>query len=214
LFALAHQAADDFFEIVLVAVLGYGFGALKLLRPLFERVVDALYLLRHPEETQDYNDYADVDTWRLINHATDTGTKGKGFITDKQLDEARNAYERAKPRFMATGAKRERGSWARMDLAARARDVGLGTFYGGGAFWPTMLLHTTRLGLEMRLDASANGLAFTHRPEPAHADRALAYAHILLVQLVVKCNAYFGWAIDTATLIDDVEKCWAGFDAR
>ena len=32
-FALGHQAADDFSDIVLLAVHGYGMGAVKLLRP-------------------------------------------------------------------------------------------------------------------------------------------------------------------------------------
>ena len=49
IFGLAHQAADDFYDVVLLGTHGYGIGAQKLLRPLYERVVSALYLIEHPE---------------------------------------------------------------------------------------------------------------------------------------------------------------------
>lgn len=48
-FAVEHQVADDFFDIQLLAVQGYGMGAVKLLRPLYERVVTALYLIKYPD---------------------------------------------------------------------------------------------------------------------------------------------------------------------
>ncbi len=59
-FGLAHQAADDFYDVVLLGTHGYGIGAQKLLRPLYERVVSALYLIEHPDEVQYFNDYADI----------------------------------------------------------------------------------------------------------------------------------------------------------
>jgi hypothetical protein len=42
-----HQAVDDFYDIVLLAAHARGFGAMKLLRPLYERVVTALHLMRN-----------------------------------------------------------------------------------------------------------------------------------------------------------------------
>jgi len=71
-----------------------------------------------------------------------------------------------------------------------------------------MLLHTTRLGLEVRLDTSAAGYAFTHGPRPAEADQALGYAHAFVVQLLHACNGFFRWGLDLDPLIDDAEKCW------
>jgi hypothetical protein len=49
--------------IVLLATHGYGIGAMKLLRPLYERVVSALYLMDHPDEVRDFADYADIHAW-------------------------------------------------------------------------------------------------------------------------------------------------------
>jgi hypothetical protein len=46
-FGLGHQVADDFFDVLLLAVHGYGMGAVKLLRPLYERVVTAPRRGRH-----------------------------------------------------------------------------------------------------------------------------------------------------------------------
>ena len=51
-FGLAHQAADDFYDVVLLGTHGYGIGAQKLIRPLYERVVSgvAKVLKNRPRE--------------------------------------------------------------------------------------------------------------------------------------------------------------------
>src|SRR5207244_7506437 len=72
-FGLGHQVADDFFDIVLLAVHGNGMGAVKLLRPLYERVVTALYLMKYPEEVNAFNAYADIKVGRFIHRAQKDG---------------------------------------------------------------------------------------------------------------------------------------------
>jgi Family of unknown function (DUF5677) len=212
-FFLGHQAADDFFDILLLAVYGHGVGAMKLLRPLYERVVTALYLIKHPDEVEDFNHYADVDAWRLVKHARQAGVNLNTFMTETEIAGIRKAYDNVKPRFTKPGQKRERGSWAQKDLAARANAVGLGKFYGGAAFWPTLLLHTTRTALESRLDASTGGLAFKHGPQRDRADRAIRWAHALIVQLLHASDQFFEWNLDMAPLLRDLDDCWRNVDA-
>ncbi|MGH9576916.1 MAG: DUF5677 domain-containing protein, partial [Terriglobales bacterium] len=147
-FGLAHQAADDFFDVVLLATHGHGIGAQKLLRPLYERVVSALYLIEHPDEVQDFNDYIDLDTWHAIINAKRAGVDPVSFLGQAQYDQAEKAYKDAKARFTLPGSKRARPSWAQKDLAQRAEavsveGVGLDKLYGSCGFWPTILLHTT-----------------------------------------------------------------------
>ncbi len=192
-FFLGHQAVDDFYDIVLLAVHGYGVGALKLLRPLYERVVTGVYLMKYP----------DVHSWRVLQDAKTRGVDVTRWVSADQLAEVEAAYERVKKRF------KKRGSWTTKHLKRLADEAGLGDFYGGGWFWPTMLLHTTRVALEERLTVSIDGsLAFSHEPKRDQADRALAYAHILIVQHLYACNQFFEWGIDMVRVLHDTETCW------
>jgi len=214
-FFLAHQAAEEFFDIVLLAVHGQGLGALKLLRPLYERVVTAVYLMEHPEDVQVFNEYADVHARKVINHARDAGVDLTAWVSAERMADVEAAYQKVRARFRETlcakcGTTRDQGSWTKKSLKALADDIGLAKLYGGASFWPTMLLHTTRVGLEARLDSSANGLVFQHGPRRDDADRALGYAHALIVQLTVACNRFFGWSLDTGPVERDAETCWGG----
>lgn len=204
---LGHQAAEDFFDIVLLAVHGQGGGALKLLRPLFERVVTAVYLMKHPEDVQDFNDYADVHARKVINHARENGVDLTEWVTAERVAEVEAAYQRVKERF------KDQQSWTKKNLKVLADEIGLGSLYAGAAFWPTMLLHTTRVGLEARLDTSGGSLAFHHGPRREDADRALGYAHALIVQLLYACNQFFEWGLDVKPLLDDAAACWDNVEA-
>ena len=214
-FELGHQAIDDFDDIVLLATHGYGIGAFKLLRPLFECVVNALYLIKRPHEVQNFNDYIDIDSWRAITYARRVGVDPAAFMSGQgQLDAAEKAFKDAKTRLTRPGAKGARPSWAQKDLAQRAEAVGLGSHYGTCAFWPTMFLHTTGMSLEARLTATANGARlFTHGPTRDEADSALKHAHDLIVFLLHACNDFYAWGLDCAPFQQAVLRCWPNSDA-
>ena len=119
-FGLAHQAADDFYDVVLLGTPGYGIGAQKLIRPLYERVVSALYLIEHPDEVQDFNDYADIDAWHVITNAKRVGVDPASIMGQERYDQVEKAYKDAEARFTRSGSKSARPSWAQKDLAQRA----------------------------------------------------------------------------------------------
>jgi len=219
LFGLAHQAADDFFDLVLLATHGYGIGAQKMLRPLYERVVSALYLIEHPEEVQDFNDYADIDAWHVLTNAKRVGVDPVSVMGQEKYDQLEKAYKAAEARFTRSGSRRARPSWAQKDLAQRAAEVkvvgaggqtvALDKLYGACGFWPTMLLHTTNVSLEARLTPTATGgRAFIHEPTRVEADIALKCAHDLIALLFHKCNEFFSWDLDVSQLAQDVLRCW------
>lgn len=201
IFGLGRLAVEDFFEILLLAVNGYGFGSLKLLRPLYERVVTAVYLMRHPDEAQDFVDFAYVNQRKLLNHAKDGGVDVTKYATPEQLAELEAEYQRVKDRF-------RRDYWSDKNLKIQADEVGLGDLYGMAAFWPTLHLHTTRAALDARLEISAERAVFKAGTQRKEADQALGYAHILIVQLLHACNEFFGWGLDMAGVLVDVERCW------
>jgi hypothetical protein len=47
IFVLGRQTAEDFSEVLLNVGNGYGVAGLKLLRPLFERVITMMQLIKH-----------------------------------------------------------------------------------------------------------------------------------------------------------------------
>jgi hypothetical protein len=80
-FMLGRRCTNDFEEILLLASNGHGFAALQVLRSMFEKLVDATYLHKHPSEVDafwnyyfvqleklNYEDIADKTdpTWRII----------------------------------------------------------------------------------------------------------------------------------------------------
>jgi len=224
-FGLAHQAADDLYDVVLLGTHGYGIGAQKLIRPLYERVVSALYLIEHPDEVQDFNDYADIDAWHVITNAKRVGVDPASIMGQERYDQVEKAYKDAEARFTRSGSKSARPSWAQKDLAQRAAEVkvvgiggesvGLDKLYSACGFWPTMLLHTTNVSLEARLTPTATGgRAFTHEPTRADADAALKCAHDLIVLLLHKCNEFFGWGLDVTPLAQDVMRSWGAGTGR
>src|SRR5712664_3122300 len=54
IYFLCRLAVEEFMEILLLCANGYGIGAQKLLRGMYERAVTARYLFKHPEETDNY----------------------------------------------------------------------------------------------------------------------------------------------------------------
>jgi Family of unknown function (DUF5677) len=206
IFFLGHQAADGFFDIVLLAVHGYGMGALKLLRPLYERVVTALYLIKYPNQVNAFDAYGDIHAGRFVNRAKKDGLDLSAAPAE-WLREVEKAYEAALPSF-TDAPGRVRGSWTELNLEALARKVGLETLYAPCALWPTMQLHTTRAGLDARLRVSNQGSLFTHEPQPDHADYAVKQLHDLIVYLLGMLNDFFGWHLDLRALVQDVQTCW------
>jgi len=178
-------------------------GAVKLLRPLYERVVTTLYLIKCPDEVSAFNDYGDILVGRFINRAKadgqDLSAAPPGWLADVE-----RAYQEARPKF--TDARgRLRGSWTELSLEALARKVGLEKLYGQCALWPTTQIHSTRAGLDARLRVSEEGIAFRHEPQPDHADYAVKFAFHLIVWLFHALNQFFGWGFDVHGHAQDVQ---------
>jgi hypothetical protein len=66
-FMLGRHVPEDFNEIFLLAANSYGIGALKLLRPMYERVVTMMYLIRNPEKAQNFFDWVLVEKQKTLN---------------------------------------------------------------------------------------------------------------------------------------------------
>ncbi|HEX4169911.1 MAG TPA: DUF5677 domain-containing protein [Bryobacteraceae bacterium] len=78
IFALSNQCIEECWEVLLLAANQYAFGATKLLRSLYERVVTTLYLGKYPEKSERFEEYGAIQDHRLLQHS-------KKLYSDDQL---------------------------------------------------------------------------------------------------------------------------------
>jgi len=201
IFLLDQFAVEDFMEILLLSGNGYGSAALRLLRGMFERVVHARYLSRHPEELQAFLDYDYVHQMRGLRHGVP--------LPDDQREEVERQYARVKEQFLDSRGG-VRGSWTRMDLRTMAEQVGLGDFYVTHFYWPTLKAHTTVMALKVRLKDSEGKVTLIQGPQRSDADLALCGAHMLIAFMLEDHNDHFALALDEeiAVVKGDFTTCW------
>lgn len=191
LFHLARLCVEDFSEILLLCGNGYGIGAEKLLRGMYERAVIATYLHHHPEEADNFLDYHKISDHRLMEAVTDT--LGDPF-SPQQRQKIEDDFERMKPKFMTTdckrcGTQRLNHTWSKLDFVTMAKTSGALRILLVPAYYMGVREgHGTVGALFSRLDADAassgDGLVFDGSSQPKRADAALLTAHkIILIVL-------------------------------
>jgi Family of unknown function (DUF5677) len=192
LFHLARLCAEDFSEILLFCSNGFGIGAEKLLRSMYERAVTATYLHQHPEEAENFLDYHKVSAHRLLNVASTT--LGADTFSPELMKQIEDEYQRVKPKFMITACekcatKRLNHTWTKIDLVTMAMNSGgLEKLLVPAYYMGLREGHSTVGAIFSRLDADAaqagDGLVFDGGSQRKRADVALLTAHkIILIVL-------------------------------
>src|SRR5579864_862933 len=93
-----NLVAEDFGEVFLMAVNGYGYGATKLLRPMYEHTVTLKYLHDHPDELQPFRDFDRVQQYKLMKPILDTF--GDGVLAADIVEDTEQRYAEVKDKFM------------------------------------------------------------------------------------------------------------------
>ncbi len=104
-FGLGHTSRQDFLEVAFFAINGYGDGATKILRCLYERAVTIEYLIQNPEKIDRFLQFATIQE----NRAVEATLKQ---VPEEQIDatlgpentvaEVRKRYQQYKGSFKAT----------------------------------------------------------------------------------------------------------------
>jgi len=197
-FMLGRHVPEDFNEILLLCGNGYGIGALKLLRGMYERVVMMTYLLSQPERAQDFVDRHLIEKSKFLNHLREDGDDPAKYFGNAELAEIDEAAGRIKDRLPK-----------QLDLRSMARTVGLDAYYTIFYYWPTLQTHPTAMGMAARIQLGNDGVLFKDGPQRQDADRALMGAHCCLL-LALKVHVhYFGLDVDLAPRLEDYNKYWA-----
>jgi len=201
IYFLGRVAVEEFMEILLLCANGYGIGAQKLVRGMYERVVTARYLYKHPDEVENFLSFHRVTDHKFLS-AVQSSMSDDVFSPDQTAEIERN-FEAVKSRFMVPkcetcGTSRLNHTWNRLDIVSMARkaDESLWRQIVPAYYLPTREFHSTMGAIFSRLDpesASRDGsLIFDGSAQRDRADQALISAQTLLLDVLDLQKECFG----------------------
>lgn len=160
-FGLGHACRQDFLEVVFLAVNGYGVGASKLTRGLYERSVTLAYLVQDQTRVERFVRYAAVQEHRSLEAALDVVSPAEfdAFMGSPNTEvEIRKRFQEIKPEFEMTlckkcGTKRTRPSWD-IEIAGMVHKLGglYRRFYLPNYSVPNFEIHATLASSVVKTD--------------------------------------------------------------
>ncbi len=200
-FFMGRLIAEEFMEITLLCANGYGHAALRILRGMYERLVTAKYLSRHPAEANAFVDYNAVHEWKVMSRAIEIWKEAPLFTTE-EIAKAKAAFDEAKSQFQETmckkcGTTRLQGSWTKKSLPEMAAEVGDGfdKLYLNCYLVPTLEVHATAKALFTRMKADDDQLTFKAEAQRNESDAAFLLAHALILAVLDLQNDHFNLGI-------------------
>jgi len=217
IFAMGRVCIEDFWELNILVGNGYGIGALKLLRPLYERTVTLLYLHQNPALYEDFLDWDYVALYKFHQAAISSGY-GADLIPTEEREKVERLYLSVKPKFMVKscdcGKQRLNHSWAKADIPSIAKKTELASLLVPAYFVPMSHLHSTPKAVFARLQVSSEGVpGFRSGSSPREADQAPVYGHDIVLSVLNLQERHFHPDRLESTLavaVADYEVIWKG----
>jgi hypothetical protein len=190
-FYLERAAYEDFGELLILAGNGMGIGAKKTLRSIYERLVSAMFIAKNPPEARIFLDHADIEKGKVLNRmiATVPELLNKDLTPEeiKRIQDAKKAaMDRKKIEYCdKCNQPITDEAWTRVSLDTMAKkvDENLLNLYGTCYLSPTLLMHATPFGLDLRFRTKAGPDAYAHD--------ALWRGHFLMLWLLRHQDNYF-----------------------
>src|ERR1017187_3619258 len=208
LFSLGDSCRQDYMEILFLAVHGYGTGASKLLRGLYERAVALAYMLKDRDQVARFCNFAALQEYKAMKDALKVTTEEKWIAAMGEHytpAEVTARFEAVKEDFQQTdckkcGTKRPSISWG-IDVASMVLKVGepYTTYYLGAYTNANLLIHATAASA---LRVSEKDQARRLADQRAEADFALFCASMLLVEVLRHQNTLMALSLD-----DEIQDC-------
>ncbi len=217
-FYLGRICVEDLKEIVILAGNGYGVGAQKILRGMYERAVTSVYILQNPSEADRFWNYHKVHQRKAYNHAKKLGSFGPR-ISPETVERIENDFNLVKSDYTEDvckpcGKTRLMGSWTKLDTASMAERVGNGfaDIYYDAFYKPTLQIHTTVGSLMSRLALTPAGrMTFKDGATRKEANDAVILAINILLRVLGSQNEHFALGLD-ADLRGNVEEFQKTYD--
>jgi hypothetical protein len=217
IFYLGRLCIEDFNEILVLCANGYGYGASKLIRGMFERAVTGLFLHFHPDEVQAFLDFYWVSQRKEMNNLKESF--GPTAISEEASKEIEEHYRKVVSQFEITACakcktKRINHTWSKFDLVAMTKDVqtqskiAMQKFVFEAYLRPLRYAHSTIAALLSRLEQKdADTVFFDHQFQRLEADAALKTAHRLIILTLMLQAIHF----KTDTLDEHWQKLVSDF---
>jgi hypothetical protein len=209
---------EDFMEILLLCGNGYGIGAQKLVRGMYERAVTARYLMNHLEEVDNFLDFHRVSDYKFLIAAEQS--TGRKLFSPDQVKKIKEDYESVKSQFVVPDCKvcrteRLNHTWTKVDIVSMARSTkNLWPFILTGYYMPMREAHSTVGAIFSRLDPhTSGGLMFDGELQRDRAHTALLTAHMILLDTFELQREFFKIAElepIIQTCISDFTEIWKG----
>lgn len=211
-FNLGERCRTDFFEVLFLAVHGWGIGASKLLRGLYERAVALAYLMKHPEKAERFVNYAAIQEYKLMNSAVELAGENAfddamaGKTTVAQIKKSR---EMVKSKFQVPICRKchEKGSCEHTQIAFSWDDKGVKdqALDVGKPYTDCFLSAYAKPLLEVHATLASAMQESNEAPE--ESDTALLNAHAILLMVIRSQNDLFSLGLEPE--IEACEKDWA-----
>ncbi len=199
IYFLGRLGVEEFMEILLLCANGYGIGAQKLIRGMYERIVTARYLYEHTEEVDNYLAWHKVTDYKIFVATQSGKTSGIFSFKPEMIEKIKADFEAVKERFMVPAcqedcekcekARRLNHTWTRTDIVSMARESeDLQAMLVPAYYLPMREFHSTMGAIFSRLDAEASaqgeGLIFDGAAQQDRADQAIITALTLLLNIL------------------------------
>jgi hypothetical protein len=154
-----RMCMEAFYEILLMCGNGYGFGAQKILRGIWEKAVTLEYIANHPDELDNFFDYHHVADYKLFNSVADL--IGDDILPKAIIEQNATDYTRVKDRFTVTdckkcGTTRVNHTWNKLDIVSMSKKTRmLGKIVNEAYYMPMRHTHSTSSSFVMRLEQPA-----------------------------------------------------------
>jgi hypothetical protein len=148
---------------------GFGADAMKIARSIFEMQVTFRYLLRYPQELQNFIDFDAVLQHKRLKVYQSEFPEVYATFSAESIQKTLGTYERVKKRFSSSAGK-VRQTWSNRSLKEMARLTDLEQMYM--LFYPhaSSMHHVSPMGLALLID----GLTLEVRPGPSRRHVGIA----------------------------------------
>jgi Family of unknown function (DUF5677) len=212
IFFLGRLCAEDFSEILLMCGNGYGFGAMRLLRSMYERAVTMAYLVKNPSEVDDFLDYFLVTQRKVLNRLINLQGEAEveKMLGRKMMEEVENDFQKVKSRFI--NGKKLQMSWTNKKMEDLVKVAGKEymEMYLECYTLPLLQAHPSASSILNRLEDNSGTISFDLESNSRTKILPLIMAHNLVVRDIDLQNKYFKLGLDAEIeeRAKDFLECW------
>lgn len=192
---MGRLCSEEFFEIALLAANGYGYGALKILRSLYERAVTMAFLSENPSEVDAFLNYHAVAQYKLMQALKESF--GPTVLPIEIMEKTDDEYTKFKDDYLITlcpkcNTKKVNHTWHKLDIVSMAKKTVFGSLIVPGYYLPMSHTHSTVHALLSRLEETSDGgMGFNPDLQPKEADNALMTAHNIILGVIETQKKFF-----------------------